>query len=73
MVGLSLTMALFIYNPECEVLLRHSINELKAKMTGFINKVNIVFQSAPKISDDDTLKQTPNDAKTKTTLEDKSK
>ena len=79
-VGFSLTMALFVYNPECEVLLRHSINDLKAKMSGFINKVDIFFQSAPineddtpEISDDDTPDHTPNDDNTKTTSEDLSK
>ena len=81
-VGFSLTMALFVYNPECEVLLRHSINDLKAKMSGFINKVDIFFQSAPKIIDDDdtveiidtdTIKHTPKDDNTKTTSEDLSK
>ena len=81
-VGFSLTMALFVYNPEYEVLLRHSINDLKAKMSSFINKVDIFFQSAPKIIDDDdtveiidtdTIKHTPKDDNTKTTSEDLSK
>ena len=49
--GLSLTMAIFIHNPECEVLLRNSINELKTNIKSFINKVDSFFNSAPKIVD----------------------
>ena len=64
-VGLSLTMAIFIHNPECEVLLRNSINELKTNIKSFINKVDSFFNGAPKfvdvipentIKDDDIIK-----------------
>ena len=44
-------MAIFIHNPECEVLLRNSINELKTNIKSFINKVDSFFNSAPKIVD----------------------
>ena len=40
-------MAIFIHNPESEVLLRNSINELKTNIKGFINKVDIFFNNAP--------------------------
>ena len=59
MVGLCLVLALFNYNPECEVFIRNTISDLKAKMTSVINKLDIFFHNAPEI--DDNVNKNDND------------
>ena len=57
-VGLSLTMAISIHNPEYEVLLRNSINELKTNIKSFIKKAPRIIDVSPEktINDDTTIK-----------------
>ena len=44
-------MAISIHNPEYEVSIRNSINELKTNIKSFFNKVDVSFNTAPKIVD----------------------
>lgn len=43
LVGLAVTALLFIYKPECEVLLRQSIDELKEKISRVLTRMDLLF------------------------------
>ena len=61
-VGLCLVLALFNYNPECEVFIRNTISDLKAKMTSVINKLDIFFHNTPEINDEINLESVKDDS-----------
>ena len=61
-VGLCFLLALFNYNPECEVFIRNTISDLKAKMASVINKLDIFFHNAPEIDDKINFKSVKDDS-----------